>query len=99
MGIFGLQAGERSTDRRQDSAARKIADILTAQPAITINAAAEALGVSFQAASKGVLELMSRGILVQSGDSRRNRRFVAHEVVEILDRPYESGPTRRPRVR
>ena len=46
----------------------------------------QALGISFNSVSSAVKRLVELGILVQQGDSRRNRTFVYAEYLDILRR-------------
>ena len=72
-------------DLRADAAALRLADLLTGYPVVSVNQARELLGVSFPTANKAVDALVARGILTVD-ERRRDRVFVAGEVVERLGR-------------
>jgi len=72
---------------RSHATARSLADELLGQPVVTAPLMARRLGVSYRVANGAVQTLVQRGILTQRGDQRRNRVFVASEVIEIIDRP------------
>lgn len=54
----------------------------------------EKLGVSFPAANTAIGQLVDLGIL-QASERRRNRIFVADQVVALLKRGVESSSIRR----
>jgi uncharacterized membrane protein len=55
-------------------------------PALTAHKAKDALGISFPSASAALARFEEMGILVLKQKQRRNRVFVAKEVIEILNR-------------
>ncbi|MCD7708773.1 MAG: Fic family protein [Clostridiales bacterium] len=59
---------------------------LESSPIIEISRTAGALGMAFNTASNAISRLVSAGILVQNGDSRRNRTFSYREYLDILRR-------------
>ena len=81
-----LQSGWR--DRvgriRRDSAVSLLIDALPAAPVLTISAAGELVGRSFQATGLAVERLVEAGVLVQVRIGRRNRTFEAHELVDAF---------------
>jgi hypothetical protein len=70
---------------RSDSAVNRMPAFLIGTPVVTVNQVKDAMGVSFPAASAALLKLVEKGILVQQGDAARNRRFVAKEVIDLLN--------------
>ncbi|NMG29651.1 Fic family protein [Aromatoleum evansii] len=83
----------RVAERRADSASRKLVAVLIGTPVVTVNQVKRLLGVSFPAANNAVADLVSLGIL--KGTPRlRNRVFVAHEAIAVLDQAPEE--LRRP---
>lgn len=70
---------------RQGSAARRLLDLLIRQPALTSRIAVSYLGVSAPNALLAIDRLVADGILSQVGAGRRNRTWVAHDVLDALD--------------
>jgi Fic family protein len=68
---------------RGDATGRKLVELLIGTPVVTANTAKEQLGVSFPAANTAITQLIELGILLPS-ERRRNRIFVAHQVVDLL---------------
>src|SRR3546814_6809980 len=73
---------------RSGSTALAALDVLQAYPVLTIDRLATLLSVSFQAASVAIRQLEMVGILTERTGYRRNRLFVADEVLAILRRPF-----------
>lgn len=73
---------------REPSAALKAIDILHEYPIVTIRRLQTLLGVSFQAASTAVQQLVAIGVLVERTGYKRNRLFAAEEAIKILNRPF-----------
>ena len=83
---------------RSDSAVNRLPELLIGSPVITARKVERALGVSFPAASNALGKLAETGILAQQGESR-NRKFVAAEVIDLLNRsPEESAMSREDEV-
>jgi DNA-binding MarR family transcriptional regulator len=55
------------------------------QPAVTVNVLAERLGISKPAAQTAIDQMVAAGVLAPANSFRRNRVWVAGEVVEALD--------------
>ncbi|WP_104132027.1 Fic family protein [Cryobacterium sp. M91] len=70
---------------RQGSAARRLLDVLLSQPVIGAAAAAAELGISTVNAQVAIDRLVDAGILTQITEGRRNRIWVAQDIVETLD--------------
>lgn len=77
---------------REPSAALKAIDILHEYPIVTIRRLQSLLGVSFQAASTAVAQLVDIGVLVERTGHKRNRLFAAEEAIKILNRPFGQQP-------
>ncbi len=75
---------------RGDATGRKLIEMLLGTPIVTANSVKERLGVSFPAANTAIAQLVRLGIL-QASERRRNRVFVAHEVVALLRRGGDSN--------
>jgi len=76
----------RVADRRADSASRKLAALLIGTPVLTANQAKTLLGVSFPTANNAIANLVDLRILTGT-ERRRNRVFIAHEAISLLNRP------------
>jgi Fic family protein len=63
----------------------QLADLLFLKPLIAIADAEEWLGVTQPAASRLVGQMVDAGVLVEITGGQRNRRFLAHEIVAIID--------------
>ncbi len=70
---------------RAGSTGRKLLDVLVGQPAITVAWVQQHLEVSNTAARRAVEQLTTAEILAETSDRRRDRVFVAREVIDILD--------------
>jgi len=70
---------------RQDSAAHRLVDILLRQPVIGAAAASAQLGISTVNAQVAIDRLVDANILTQITDGRRNRIWLAKDVVRVLD--------------
>jgi DNA-binding GntR family transcriptional regulator len=73
---------------RGDATGRKLVEILIGSPIVTANSVKEQLGVSFPAANTAIGQLVDLGIL-QASERRRNRIFVAGQLVALLKRGGE----------
>lgn len=78
---------DRLSSVRSHATARTLADELLGQPVVTANSVATRLSVSYRVANRAVDTLAARGLLTLQGAQRRNRVFVAEEVIEVLNRP------------
>jgi Fic family protein len=70
---------------RAGSAGRALLGLLIGQPAISVGYLERQLGVSKTAARRAVDQAGAAGILAETSDRKRNRVFVAHDVIAILD--------------
>lgn len=70
---------------RQGSAARRLLPCLLNQPAMGIQHIQQALGVALSAAQRAADQLSRDGILELVGAGRRNRIWIAPEVITALD--------------
>ncbi|MDY7541804.1 Fic family protein [Cryobacterium sp. 5B3] len=84
--LEGVQSEWRGRIRaRQDSAAHRLVGVLLRQPVIGAAAAAAQLGVSTVNAQVAIDRLVDAGVLTQITDGRRNRIWLAPDVVRVLD--------------
>ncbi|WP_426985920.1 Fic family protein [Pseudarthrobacter sp. Y6] len=70
---------------RRDSAAHRLVDVLLRQPVMGAAAAAAQLGISTVNAQVAIDRLVDANILTQITDGRRNRIWLAKDVVQVLD--------------
>ena len=70
---------------RSDSAAWKVADLILRQPAIDSSLVQRELSIVQSVADRAIGQLESAGILEPVSANRRNRRWVATEVIDALD--------------
>lgn len=75
---------EKLTSRR-GSAARRLLPHLVNQPAVNVKFISEAVGVTETAAQRAVEQLETCGILARASANRRNRVWLATEVIDALD--------------
>jgi hypothetical protein len=76
---------EHAISVRRDAAIWRVLPLLISQPAVTIRFIQESTGVSQPAAQNAVDQLVTAGVLAQASESRRNRVWVAAEVIAALD--------------
>ncbi|MDO5727875.1 MAG: Fic family protein [Bowdeniella nasicola] len=70
---------------RRDSAAHRLVSILLRQPVIDSAAASTQLGISAVNAQVAINRLVDAGVLIQISNGRRNRIWLAKDVVRVLD--------------
>lgn len=81
----------RVTGVRSSSLLPHLVDALFATPALTINTARQLLGVSHRAATIHITKLIDIGLLVEIPASGRIRRFIAREILAVVN--GEASPT------
>lgn len=70
---------------RRGSAARRLLPHLLNQPAVDVAHVEDVTGVALSAAQRAVEQLVEAGILERIGSNRRNRVWIAPEVIAALD--------------
>jgi Fic family protein len=70
---------------RAGSAGRKLLNVLIGQPAINVAYVELKLAVSNTAARRAVEQAVTAGILVETSDRKRDRVFLARDVIDVLD--------------
>lgn len=84
--LYELRAGWAKTmPSRAGSAGRNLLNALIGQPAVNIAYVQQTLGVSGTAARRTVDQAVDAGILSEATDRRRDRIWVARDVIDILD--------------
>ncbi len=71
---------------RSDSALYKLPKLLIGSPVVNARQVEAELRVSFPAANNALAKLEELGIITVPNEKQRNRTFVAHEAIEILNR-------------
>lgn len=79
------QAWLEAVRPRAGSTSRKLLGVLVGQPAITVAWVEKQLGVSNTAARRAVEQLAAAGVITATTDRRRDRVFIARDVIDILD--------------
>jgi Fic family protein len=70
---------------RPDAAVWRALDLITRQPAVTVAVVQQAAKVSQPAAQSAINQLVDVGVLTQHNEFRRNRVWVAPDVLQALD--------------
>ncbi|MBW2185017.1 MAG: Fic family protein [Deltaproteobacteria bacterium] len=73
--------------RRKDAVILKFPELLMRKPIVTMETAAKELGTSYPSASQALEKLHELGIVTKEKEQRRNRVFIATEVIDILNKP------------
>ena len=73
----------------------KALDLIAANPFVTVNKAAEQLGVAFTTAQRAIRKLEALGVLSQVGEAKRGRVFCARALLDILEEPPQLTPSHR----
>ena len=81
---------------RARSAGLRSLGLLASYPVFTATRLATLLEISFPAAMTAIDQLMDAGILQERTGYRRNRIFVAPEVLTIVNRPFGEEPATSP---
>lgn len=76
---------EHTIGARRDAAVWRILPLLVSQPAVTIRFIQDSTGVSQPTAQNAVDQLVDAGALTPASKNRRNRVWVATEVIAALD--------------
>jgi Fic family protein len=72
---------------RKNSAARRTLEVIGNFPVITAKRLTTMLNVTMKSANDGIKQLVAAGILRERTGFKRNRVFVAHEVLDIFNAP------------
>ena len=76
---------ERAVSARRDAVVWRLLPLLVSQPAVTIRFIQESTGASQPAAQNAVDQLVTAGVLAPATQNRRNRVWIATEVIAALD--------------
>jgi Fic family protein len=85
--ILGLREDFRTRFQRDRGSARllHLIDLLFRHPYLNIPVIAKELGITFPTAGSAVTRLAKEGILTEVTGKRRDRVYVAEEIVKILE--------------
>jgi len=83
-----------SVQARSDAAAWRVLPLLLRQPAITVKTVQATVGVSQPAAQNAINELLRADIVQPASQNRRNRVWIAPDVIDALDRFAERAGRR-----
>lgn len=72
--------------KRLSPTAGQVLDLIFMRPVININSAVKALRLTFPAVSKAMKQLESIGILKEITSGKRNKVYVAQEILKILEK-------------
>lgn len=76
---------EHAVSARRDAAVWRVLPLVVSQPAVTIRFIQESTRVSQPAAQNAVDQLVTAGVLTPSSQNRRNRVWIAPDVIAALD--------------
>lgn len=76
---------EHAISARRDAAVWRVLPLLVSQPAVTIRFIQDSAAVSQPAAQNAVDQLVTARVLAPASENRRNRVWVANEVIAALD--------------
>lgn len=76
---------EHVINARRDAAVWRVLPLLVGQPAVTVRFIQDSTGVSQPAAQNAVDQLVTAEVLTPASENRRNRVWVANEVITALD--------------
>ncbi len=75
---------------RSHSVVNRLPDYLIGMPVVTVKQMAKDLGVNFTAVNRALDQLQELAIVELVKEGKRNRVFMAREVIELLNRPTEA---------
>jgi Fic family protein len=79
------QYRERVTGARSSSLLPRLVDAVFENPALTIGAVQEILGVTHRAATGNIEKLVAEGVLVEVEREGRTRLFLAEEIIAVVN--------------
>lgn len=72
---------------KMSGAAEKVVEILAGNPYITARKAENLLGIAYNTANRAITKLVDSNILLPASDAKRDRVFVAQQLLDILEEP------------
>ena len=87
--IMALKSDYSQKLRRNKTSvnAVRLTESLFANPAVTVTSAASELGVTYRSAKNIIDQLVGFGILMELGARKRNRIYVAQDIVNLFETP------------
>lgn len=79
--------GWKETTAKLTPSAAKVVHMLGGNPFVTAKKTSESLGVSYNTANRSLQALEKAGILAPANEAKRDRVFVARELLNILEEP------------
>jgi Fic family protein len=76
---------QKAQTARSSALALKLVDELFAHPAITVTQAQKILKVTYHSAQNNILRLVDAGILREFTGRRRNRIFIAPDIISVIE--------------
>ncbi len=72
----------------------KITDLLVERPIVTTKFVSEHFNIAYQTAKNNIARLTRIGILKELSVTKRNKLYVAEEVLDIINRPFSRADVR-----
>lgn len=93
--LLQLQQKYHSRMKSKRSALQmKIADLLVERPIVTTKFVSEHFSIAYQTAKNNIARLTRIGILKELSVTKRNKLYVAEEVLDIINRPFSRADVR-----
>jgi len=67
----------------------RLVDVIIERPVVTITYASKACNITYMTSRNAIARLVKLGILRELSDVKRNRIYIAHSVLEIINRPFK----------
>ena len=77
----------RTSNIRSDALPHRLPEYLIAHPVVTVRAIQEAFNISFPTANAALSVMRENGIITPQTERKRDRTFIAKDVISILNRP------------
>jgi Fic family protein len=77
----------RNSNIRSDALPHRLPEYLIAHPVVTVRAIQEAFTTSFPTANAALSVMRENGIITPQTERKRDRTFIAKDVISILNRP------------
>lgn len=81
----------RASNVRSDALPHRLPEYLIAHPVVTVRSIQEAFNTSFPTANAALNIMQKNGIVVPHSERKRDRIFIATEVINVLNRPPVPG--------
>lgn len=75
------------TTAKMPGATEKVVEVLAGNPYITARKAENTLGIAYNTANRAITKLVDSEILLPANDAKRDRVFVAKQLLDILEEP------------